>query len=166
MNARTFWPSDNRLAFYVDGSYEARLPAGAYELVVTRGPEYRSHRSTIEIRPEETTAVTVPLRRYADLPASGWFSGDSHVHLMRDRAADDAVWGQIAAEDLYVANLLEMGNIAGTHFRQPAWGRAGRFERDGRVLVSGQEDPRTGQRGHTMHWNIQRPVHEPDSFFE
>ncbi len=166
VNARTFWPSANRLAFYVDGSYETRLPAGAYELVVTRGPEYRSHRSTIEIRPGETTPVGVPLQRYADLPAGGWVSGDSHVHLMRERPDDDAVWGQIAAEDLYVANLLEMGNIAGTHFRQPAWGRAGRFERDGRVLVSGQEDPRTGQRGHTLHWNIRQPVHEPDAFFE
>ena len=166
VNARTSWPSGNRLAFYVDGRYESRLPVGAYELVVTRGPEYRSHRSTIEIRADETTSVTVPLPRYADLPAAGWFSGDSHVHLMRDQPADDAVWGQIAAEDLYVANLLEMGNITGTHFRQPAWGAAGRFERDGRVLVSGQEDPRTGQRGHTMHWNIERPVHEPDSFFE
>ena len=166
VNARTAWPSSNRLAFYVDGSYESRLPAGAYELAVTRGPEYRPHRSAIEIRPDETTAVTVPLQRYADLPAAGWFSGDSHVHLMRDRPEDDAVWGQIAAEDLYVANLLEMGNVAGTHFKQPAWGRAGRYERDGRVLVSGQEDPRTGQRGHTMHWNIERPVHEPDSFFE
>ena len=130
------------------------------------GPEYRSHRGVIEIRPDETTAVTVPLQRYAELPAAGWFSGDSHVHLMRDRPEDDAVWGQIAAEDLYVANLLEMGNVAGTHFKQPAWGRAGRYARDGRVLVSGQEDPRTGQRGHTMHWNIERPVHEPDSFFE
>ena len=166
VNARTAWPSSNRLAFYVDGGYESRLPAGAYELVVTRGPEYRSHRGAIEIRPDETTAVTVSLQRYADLPAAGWFSGDSHVHLMRDRPEDDAVWGQIAAEDLYVANLLEMGNVAGTHFKQPAWGRAGRYERDGRVLVSGQEDPRTGQRGHTMHWNIERPVHEPDSFFE
>ena len=166
VNARTFWPSANRLAFYVDGGYETRVPAGAYELVVTRGPEYRSHRSTIEIRPGETTPVTVPLQRYADLPAGGWVSGDSHVHLMRERPDDDAVWGQIAAEDLYVANLLEMGNIAGTHFRQPAWGLAGRFERDGRVLVSGQEDPRTGQRGHTMHWNIRQPVHEPDAFFE
>lgn len=51
VNARTAWPSSNRLAFYVDGGYESRLPAGAYELVVTRGPEYRSHRSTIEITP-------------------------------------------------------------------------------------------------------------------
>ena len=107
-----------------------------------------------------------PLRRYADLPGAGWFSGDSHVHLARDEPADDAVWGQIAAEDLYVANLLEMGNVTGTHFKQPAWGAAGRYERDGRVLVSGQEDPRTGQRGHTMHWNIERPVHEADAFFQ
>ncbi len=166
VNARTFWPSSNRLVFYVDGSYEARLPAGTYELAVTRGPEYQSHRRTIEIRQNETTSVTVPLQRYADLPAGGWFSGDSHVHLARERPEDDAVWGQIAGEDLYVANLLEMGNVTGTHFRQPAWGATGRYERDGRVLVSGQEDPRTGQRGHTMHWNIERPVHEPDSFFE
>ncbi len=166
VNARTFWPSDNRLIFYVDGNYESRLPVGTYELVVTRGPEYQSHRGTVEIRADETTTVTVPLQRYADLRAAGWYSGDSHVHLMRDEPADDAVWGQIAGEDLYVANLLEMGNVTGTHFKQPAWGRAGRYERDGRVLVPGQEDPRTGQRGHTMHWNIQRPVHEPDSFFE
>ena len=166
VNARTSWPSDNRLAFYVDGRYESRLPAGEYELVVTRGPEYRSHRATIEIRVGETTSVTVPLRRYADLPGAGWFSGDSHVHLARDEPADDAVWGQIAAEDLYVANLLEMGNVTGTHFKQPEWGAAGRYERDGRVLVSGQEDPRTGQRGHTMHWNIERPVHEADAFFQ
>ena len=166
VNARTAWPSDNRLAFYVDGRYESRLPVGEYELVVTRGPEYRSHRGAVEIRAGETTSVTVPLQRYADLPAAGWFSGDSHVHLARDEPADDAVWGQIAAEDLYVANLLEMGNVTGTHFRQPAWGAAGRYERAGRVLVPGQEDPRTGQRGHTMHWNIERPVHEPGSFFE
>ncbi|MEE8131292.1 MAG: CehA/McbA family metallohydrolase [Vicinamibacterales bacterium] len=166
VNARTFWPSANRLAFYTDGSYETRLPIGTYELVVTRGPEYRSHRSMVEIRRDETTTLTVPMQRYADLPGRGWFSGDSHIHLMRDQAVDTAVWGQIAAEDLYVGNLLEMGNIAGTHFKQPAWGQAGRFERDGRVLVSGQEDPRTGQRGHTMHWNIQRPVHLPDAFFK
>ena len=166
VNARTYWPSANRLAFYTDGRYETRLPTGTYELVVTRGPEYRSHRGSVEIRRDETTALTVSMQRYADLPGRGWFSGDSHIHLMRDQAADLAVWGQVAAEDLYVGNLLEMGNITGTHFKQPAWGEAGRFARDGRVVVSGQEDPRTGQRGHTIHWNIERPVHSPEVFFQ
>ena len=166
VNQRTLWPSENHLAFYVGGRYETRLPVGPYELVVTRGPEYRVVRRAIEIRAEETHDVRVALERYADLPAEGWFSGDSHVHLGRDRTDDMAVWGQVAAEDLHVANLLEMGNIAGTHFKQPAWGREGRFARDGHVLVSGQEDPRTVQRGHTIHHNIQQPVHlDPDAYF-
>jgi hypothetical protein len=166
VNRRTMWPSLNRQAFYVEGDYDARLPAGTYELVVTRGPEYRAYRNTIEVRKDETLRVVVNLERFADLPSRGWFSGDSHVHLQRDRTNDPAVWGQLAAEDVHVANLLEMGNIAGTHFKQPAWGREGRFERDGHLLASGQEDPRTGHRGHTIHWNLDRPFHQsPDNYF-
>ena len=96
----------------------------------------------------------------------GWFSGDTHLHLMRDPIDDLDVWGQVAAEDVSVGNLLEMGNIVTTHFRQPAWGKAGRFLRDGHMIASGQEDPRTTQRGHTIHHNLQTPFHLPtDEFF-
>ena len=123
VSPRAFWPSDNRQAFYVDGSYESRLPAGTYDLVVTRGPEYRAHRGKVEIREGETSHITVALERYADLPSRGWISGDAHIHLQRAEAEDRAIWGQVAAEDVHVANLLQMGNIAGTHFAQPEeWG--------------------------------------------
>ena len=47
VNDRTFWPSANRQAFYVDGHYDARLPEGTYELVATRGMEYRAYRGTL-----------------------------------------------------------------------------------------------------------------------
>lgn len=166
VNGRTLWPSENRQAFYVNGTYEARLPVGIYELVLTRGPEYRVARRGFEIREDDTSRVAVALERYADLPARGWFSGDSHVHIQRHRVDDEAVWAQLAAEDVHVANLLEMGNISGTHFKQPAWGEEGRFGRDSYMLVSGQEDPRTVQRGHTIHHNLYRPFHQdPDSYF-
>jgi hypothetical protein len=99
------------------------------------------------------------LNRFDDLTARGWFSGDSHLHLQRDEVADPEVWAQVAAEDLHVAHLLEMGNIMGTYFKQPAWGRRGRYQRDGVVLVSGQEDPRTVARGHTIHWNVDTHTH-------
>jgi len=166
MNRRTFWTSTNRLAFYVSGAYDARVPTGIYELILTRGPEYRLVRRKVDVRPGETTTVAVTLERYADLPASGWYSGDSHIHLMRDVPADLAIWGQLAAEDVHVGNLLEMGNIEGTYFKQPAWDRAGQFERDGYALVPGQEDPRTGMRGHTIHWNLKSHVHfEKEAFF-
>jgi hypothetical protein len=40
------------------------------------------------------------------------------------------------------------------------------YEKGGYVIPSGQEDPRTVQRGHTLHHNIQAPVHLPtDSYF-
>jgi hypothetical protein len=166
LNRRTFWASDNRQAFYINGSYDARVPAGTYDVIVTRGPEYRLVHQKVDVRPDDTSIVTVPLERYADLPASGWYSGDSHIHLMRDRSADADVWGQMSAEDVHLGNLLEMGNIEGTYFKQPAWDRAGQFAHDGYALVPGQEDPRTGMRGHTIHWNLKAHVHlEKEAFF-
>lgn len=166
VNRRTFWPSDHRQAFYVNGSYEARVPTGVYDLIATRGPEYRAYRGKVEITANSTTAAAIVLDRYADLPASGWISGESHVHLMRERPDDVNVWGQLAAEDVHVGNILEMGNITGTHFKQSAWGSAGRYGRDGYFMVSGQEDPRTGQRGHTIHWNVAQHTHAQELFFQ
>jgi hypothetical protein len=156
---RLLWPSTNRLAFYVSGRYESDVPAGRYELVATKGPEYRVFTRSLEVKPGQINVVTIPLQRYIDQPSRGWFSGDTHLHLMRDRADDLAVWGVVAAEDVHVGNLLEMGNIVTTHFRQPAWGPAGRFFRNGHLIASGQEDPRTTQRGHTIHHNLKQPIH-------
>jgi len=159
VNERTFWPSANRQAFYVDGTYEGKVPVGTYELVATRGPEFKAWHGKVEVKKDQTTKATVSLERYADLPAKGWYSGDAHIHVTRDEAADPVIWGFVAAEDVYVGNLLEMGNIATLHFKQPAaWGKASRFERDGHFLVSGQEDPRTGHFGHTIHHNLEKPI--------
>jgi hypothetical protein len=167
VNERTFWPSANRQAFYVDGSYESKVPVGTYELVATRGPEFKAWHGKLEVKKDQTTKTTVALERYADLTAKGWWSGDAHIHVTRDEAADPVIWGFVAAEDVYVGNLLEMGNIATVHFKQPKeWGKASRFERDGHFLVSGQEDPRTGHFGHTIHHNLQKPIRAPsDEYF-
>ena len=158
---RLLWPSRHRLAFYTNGQYESEVPAGSYELVATKGPEYRLFNGRVDVKAGQTNTVTISLQRYADQPAAGWYSGDTHLHLMRDQVQDLAVWGQVASEDVHVGNLLEMGNIVTTHFRQPAWGPAGRFLRDGHLITSGQEDPRTTQRGHTIHHNLKTPVHLP-----
>lgn len=167
VNERTFWPTDNRQAFYVDSNYEGEVPAGTYELVVARGPEFKVHHSKFEVKKGETAKVTVSLERYADMPAKGWYSGDSHIHVTRDEVADPALWGFVAAEDVHVGNLLEMGNIIKVYFNQPkAWGKASRFERDGHFIVSGQESPRTGFFGHTVHFNLSTPVHlKTDEYF-
>jgi hypothetical protein len=163
---RLLWPSSNRQVFYINGSYEAQVPAGSYELLATKGPEYRLYKGTVDVKPGQTSNVAIALQRYANQPDLGWYSGDTHLHLMRDQTRDLTVWGQVTAEDVHVGNLLEMGNIVTTHFRQPAWGKAGRFLQGGHMIASGQEDPRTQQRGHTIHHNLEKPIHLPaDEFF-
>jgi hypothetical protein len=159
------WPLEHRSIFHIAGRYAAKAPAGAYDLVVTRGPEFRMHRSRVQLAADARNDVVVRLDRYEDMPAAGWYSGESHVHLMRDRTEDMDVWNLLAAEDLYVSNLVEMGNITTTYFPQPSWGREGIFSHGGRFLVSGQEDPRTVMRGHTLHWNTGVHAHMEDSFF-
>jgi hypothetical protein len=168
VNERTFWPSANRLSFYVDSNYQGQVPAGVYDLVVTRGLEYRAHQARFEVKPGETTTVSVALQRYSDMPSQGWYSGDSHIHVTRDEVADPKIWGFVSAEDVHVGNLLEMGNITNVYFHQPkAWGKASRFERDGHFIVSGQEAPRAAFMGHTVHFNIDRPIHlRTDEYFQ
>jgi hypothetical protein len=166
VNRHAFWPSDNRQAFYVNGQYEAEVPAGSYEIVVARGIEYRAYVNQVEVRPDETTSVDVALERYADLAGRGWYSSDGHVHIGRAVVQDEDVWAYGAAEDVRLLNLTQMGNLSRTHFRQPAWGREGQFERDGYVILSNQEDPRTVQHGHTLHYNLTAPIHLPsDDYF-
>lgn len=160
VNQRAAWPTEGRMAFYAHGTYRAKLPPGTYQLVVSRGPEYKFHVSRFVVKAGSTpTDVTVSLKRYDDMPARGWISGDDHVHLQREEVADERVWQQVAAEDIHVADILQMGNIAGIYFEQPAWGEAGRYTREQHSLVSGQEDPRTGQLGHTIHENLKQPIH-------
>ena len=166
VSRRGLWPSEGRQAFYVNGNYEAKVPAGRYTVVATKGFEYRAFQTTAEVKAGRTTTVVANLARYADLPSSGWYSSDGHIHVQRMKVDDQDVWMQVAAEDVHIGNLVQMGNIAGTHFAQPAWGKAGRYEKSGHSVVSGQEDPRTVQHGHTLHHNLNEPIHLwPDRYF-
>ncbi len=56
----------------------------------------------------------------------------------------------MAAEDIHVGNLLQMGDFHTRYFTQYAFGAAGRYQEGGRLLSSGQEDPRTPEIGHTI----------------
>lgn len=159
-----FWPAGKGYAFYVDGEYEAQVPAGRYQLVVGRGPEFRIHTQEVEIATHGHTRVEVALQRWIDMPKQGWYSGDAHIHIERTRNANPAIHSLLSAEDIHVANLLQMGNLARYYFPQYAFGEDGHYLRDNHALVSGQESPRTGHRGHTISLNISR-YHDPVDFF-
>lgn len=104
--------------FYSDGECSLHLPQGRTIVWVSRGFEYWVERDTFDVvfgHPSSTEHVverTIPLRRFADMPALGWRSGDTHVHTRHsgddvydvDRAG---AFTMQQAEDLHVADLLE-----------------------------------------------------------
>ena len=160
----TPWPHDNRHVFYIDGDYGAKLPTGRYQLVLSKGPEYEMVAERFVIEDGKRTNVDVAIKRWTDMPAAGWYSGDDHVHMIRQKSDNSEISQLMQAEDVHVTNVLQMGNPADTHFHQYAFGEAGRYLDDGHALVSGVEDPRTALRGHTISLNISDVVRPADIY--
>ncbi len=65
---------------------------------IERGKEYVPAVDTLEIVAGETLERTWTLRRFIDMAAKGWYSGDTHVHRALGDMAD-----LMRAEDLHVA---------------------------------------------------------------
>lgn len=160
------WPVENRFAFYINGRYQARLPVGHYQLVASRGLEYRFVQQAFEIKPGQTTELSLQLSRWADMPEQDWYSGDVHIHVGRGSGDDDRnILAQAQAEDLHVANLLQMGDVATLGFQQYRWQRYPDVVSAPYLLVPGQEDPRS-RRGHAIQLNITEPVRNPPHYYQ
>jgi len=55
------------------------LPAGRYTLTAECGKEYQPAKVSVEIG-EQPASVSLRLRRWIDMNALGWYSGETHVH--------------------------------------------------------------------------------------
>jgi len=137
-------------AFYVDGTFDVDVPPGEYTIAVTKGLEYIADTVIAPVRAGRTSRYEMRLRRWIDMPARGWYSSDDHIHLRRSPADDPTIARWIAAEDVHVGNLLQMGDFWETYFSQYGFGGRGRYAENGRWLVPGQEEPRTPEVGHTI----------------
>lgn len=137
-------------AFYVGGNFSLDLPPGSYTLQVSKGYEYRSVTNQVEVEQGSATEKEVRLERWIDMPARGWYSADDHIHLRRSPRENPVIAKWLAAEDIHVGNLLQMGDYWATYYSQYGWGEQGRYEESGRWVSSGQEDPRTPEIGHTI----------------
>jgi hypothetical protein len=79
--------------FLVPGDFALEVAPGKYRMRVERGLEYVPVELDVDV-PRET-AVTVRLRRWAEMNRDGWYSADMHVH--RDPADVPLI---LKAEDL------------------------------------------------------------------
>ncbi len=63
--------------------FAAELPPGRYTVRVERGKEYLPFERTIDLN-AESRPLRIPLVRWIDMAAKGWYSGDTHVHRTID----------------------------------------------------------------------------------
>jgi len=96
--------------FHTDGRSELTLPAGRYNVEVSRGPAWRVDRREVQVTAGANTTLRVGLRPLDDLARRGWRSADLHVHMNYGgtyRATPRTLLRMARAEDLdLVENLI------------------------------------------------------------
>ena len=95
--------------FHSRGRSDVTVPAGRVIVEVSRGPEYSIDRREIVVAPGQRSSQRVVLRRLADMPGRGWWSGDLHVHMNYGGAYRNTprqLAFQARAEDLHVVENL------------------------------------------------------------
>ena len=157
------WPVANHLAFACRGSFDADVPPGRVRLVVKKGADWKLVDESFEVAAGESVTKSVALERVFDRAAEGWYSADDHVHVGRDGSNDADLLAWTQSEDVHVACTMQMGDSTRLDFLQYAWQEAGVARAGDHLLLPGQEDPRSGVRGHALclwnavtHWDAKR----------
>jgi hypothetical protein len=136
----------------IDGRCQGWLPEGEVHVEIVRGFEYEPLRTVVTIAPGQRE-LRLAIRRWTDLRADGWMSGDTHVHFLSPTGAHL----EAAAEDLHVVNLLQAqwGHLftnTEDFTGQPSIGPTGE------TIVSVGQENRQHLLGHLGLLGLRRPV--------
>ena len=137
---------------YIDGTCQGWLPRGEVVVDVARGFEYEPLRTRVTIEPGKRE-LTLQLKRWTDMNAQGWYSGDSHVHFLSTQGSHM----ESQAEDLNVVNLLQ--SQWGSLFTntEDFTGAPSVSQVGNNIVYTGQEN-RQHFLGHMILWGLKKPV--------
>jgi hypothetical protein len=76
-----------RVLFESNGTVTTTVPAGTWEVVVSRGYEYEIERIPVDLAPGESVTLAAALEHAVD--TSGVQCGDFHIHTIRSNDSDD-----------------------------------------------------------------------------
>ena len=137
---------------YIDGTCQGWLPRGEVVVDIARGFEYEPLRTKVNIEPGQRE-LTLRIKRWTNMNARRWYSGDSHVHFLSTQGGHTESLG----EDLNVVNLL-----------QSQWGSlftntedftgAPSISRTGDNIVYTSQENRQHFLGHMILWGLKKPV--------
>lgn len=77
-------PQSGRHYFYLQRETQISLPVGTYRVTAARGPMAPLVESTVQIKPDQSTRVSLKIVPIWDAAAAGYVSADHHVHLNGD----------------------------------------------------------------------------------
>jgi hypothetical protein len=136
---------------YTDGTCQGWLPRGEVIVDVARGFEYEPLRTAITIAPGQQE-LTLRLKRWMNMNAQGWFSGDTHVHFLGANGAHR----EAQAEDLNVVNLLQ--SQWGHLFTNAEDALGATTTNGGRTIVYTSQENRQHLLGHLTLLGLKQPV--------
>ncbi len=107
-DGRVYPPQAKRLApdfFFQPQIYRKNgdtvlLPDGEFELVSSRGPEYRRQTQQVTIAADQQNVVKVQLKRWVNPADFGFYSGDHHIHAAGCSHYDNPTQG-VAPKDMF-----------------------------------------------------------------
>jgi len=106
-----FWRSMmvfDRHYFHMTADAEVEVPAGKTTIEAVRGFEFIPKAVTVDVPAGGVQTATIRLERLAGIPATGWYSGDSHVHDLHQGfgQSHESFFRQLVAEDINVTHAL------------------------------------------------------------
>jgi hypothetical protein len=137
---------------YIDGTCQGWLPRGEVLVDVARGFEYEPLREQVTIAPGQQE-LTLRLKRWCNMNAQRWFSGDTHVHFLSTQGS----YTEARSEDLNVVNLLlsQWGHLF-TNTEEFTGGES--RSHDGRTIVYASQENRQHLLGHLTLLGLRKPV--------
>lgn len=159
-------PYTNSTQFYSDGESLIELPVGKARLRIFKGPEYKVSIEQVDIKAASTTHHDTKIKRWINMPKRGWYSADDHLHLPRPVVEVNPYLSKMMqAEDIHVANLLQMGKVRNTSIApQYAHGPDSHYQEHDYILASGQENPRSHFLGHTITLGASKVHNNSDKY--
>ena len=137
---------------YIDGICQGWLPRGDVIVDVARGFEYEPLRAMVKIEPGQRE-LTLRLKRWTDMNAKGWYSGDSHVHFLSTQGAHRESMG----EGLNVVNLLQ-SQWGSLFTNTEEFTGSPSLSRSGDNIVYVSQENRQHFLGHMSLWGLKHPV--------
>ncbi|MEE3371770.1 MAG: CehA/McbA family metallohydrolase [Planctomycetota bacterium] len=145
--------------FYADNTFAVSVPKGVTHFFFSAGLESIPYHLEMDVQSDGT--IPVPINRWIDMRARGWYGGDSHIHLHTGGPLAVTVKDALVAaraEGLHYSNLCVSNNV-GDDIRDASLitGKPHPLSTANHLLVFGEE-MRSSIYGHMQFFGIRELV--------